>query len=458
MLRKLTPLLLTLLSLVLTRNTTLAAPPLQAPTGEEYTVQAGDWLTKIAEKYFGRALDYPLIIEATNARAAADSSFTAITNPDVIVVGQKLWIPTTQAADAVMVGDIAFNPAPIEKLGISTIVPTNWPAIQSNDPLLAHTWSAGLFSFVSFTSMPGNNAEAGLARLLGVTPQDLTNRSLGGELLQEQVGQRSWTLYIQDKGGVTSVAGATIQDKVIYQVYLSAETSQTEAILRTVLENFEIVDPAVTQQALNIEAPAGGASLTNPFELRGSTQQYPFNGSLIYRVLDVNGNQVGRGPFEVVGKVGNPATFVIPATYEQVSADGPGTIEIAEISAADGTIIAIDSIGVMLLKDPDGFPIIIDDPRPFASVSSPVQVRGKTGNRPFEGRLHYRIVDATGQEISAGIFESRGEVGQVNSYDSFLEFEVSEDGPGRIEVYNIRPADGSVFAIGAVNVWLTTTP
>src|SRR5262245_5485832 len=105
MFRPLIRLLLVFLPLLVMPNRVLAVPPQQAPGGEEYTVQAGDWLTKIAEKYFGRALDYPAIIEATNAKAATDNSFAAITNPDVIVVGQKLWIPTTQAADEITVDD-----------------------------------------------------------------------------------------------------------------------------------------------------------------------------------------------------------------------------------------------------------------------------------------------------------------------------------------------------------------
>lgn len=76
-----------------------AAPPAQAPEGEVYTVQAGDWLSRIAEKYYGDILAYPRIVEATNDRAAEDDTFSPIDNPDRIEVGQKLWIPqTTEAA------------------------------------------------------------------------------------------------------------------------------------------------------------------------------------------------------------------------------------------------------------------------------------------------------------------------------------------------------------------------
>jgi nucleoid-associated protein YgaU len=61
--------------------------------GEAYVVQADDWLSKIADKFYGDISAYPTIVEATNAKAKEDSSFTVIANPDLIEIGQKLWIP-----------------------------------------------------------------------------------------------------------------------------------------------------------------------------------------------------------------------------------------------------------------------------------------------------------------------------------------------------------------------------
>jgi hypothetical protein len=171
----------------------------------------------------------------------------------------------------------------------------------------------------------------------------------------------------------------------------------------------------------------------------------------------VEGNQVGRSPFEVAGRIGESASFAIPAKYS-VGADGPGTVEVAEISDADGTIITIDSIAVMLVADPTGYDVTIDDPVAYANISSPAQISGKTSNRPFEGRLNYRIIDVAGQEISRGLLAASGEPDQINFYDGFAEFELTQDGPGRIEVFDIRPADGTTYAIGTVNIWLTTAP
>jgi hypothetical protein len=295
-----------------------------------------------------------------------------------------------------------------------------------------------------------------VARLLGVNKEDLSGELLGGQLSEQQVNDRTWTIYVREERGISGIAAATVQDKVIYQISLFAASSQQETILQTILSNFEIIDPAAAQQTISITAPATGTVLTNPFELRGTTSQYPFRGRLTYRVLDTEGNQVGRSPFEVVGRLGNPSNFALAATY-RVSTGGPGTVEVAEVSAADGTIIAIDSIAVELAAAPEGYLIIIDDPLPFASVSSPVQIRGKTQIKPAGGTLNYRIVDATGQQISSGFFQATGPVDEVNLFDGFAEFTTLRDGPGRVEVFDVDEA-GSIVSLSTANVWLTATP
>ena len=76
----------------------------QAPEGQEYTVQPGEWLSEIAGQFLGDTDLYPAIVEATNAKAAEDDSFTPITDPNVIEVGQKLWIPVPEADAATFEG------------------------------------------------------------------------------------------------------------------------------------------------------------------------------------------------------------------------------------------------------------------------------------------------------------------------------------------------------------------
>ncbi len=83
--------------------------------GEDYTVQADDSLSKLADKFFGDINAYWAIMSATNQANADDPSYVKITNPDVLEVGDKLRIPSTEEAQAFMAD---FDPAnaEVEKL------------------------------------------------------------------------------------------------------------------------------------------------------------------------------------------------------------------------------------------------------------------------------------------------------------------------------------------------------
>ena len=61
--------------------------------GQEYIVQAGDHMDKLAEEFYDDSLAWPAIMEATNDKAHFDRSFNIIDDPEHLQVGQKLWIP-----------------------------------------------------------------------------------------------------------------------------------------------------------------------------------------------------------------------------------------------------------------------------------------------------------------------------------------------------------------------------
>ena len=93
-------LLLAIILILMLAVSVSAAPPAQVSDGQEYVVQANDWLSKLALKYYGDMFAYDKIVDATNAKAAEDPSFAVIDNPDVIEVGQKLWIPALNTGGA----------------------------------------------------------------------------------------------------------------------------------------------------------------------------------------------------------------------------------------------------------------------------------------------------------------------------------------------------------------------
>ena len=97
--KKLLNLLLAIMMLVVLVPTTLAAPPAQEE-GQDYVVVADDWLSKLADKYLGNPLAYPAIVHYTNEKHAEDASYAEITDPDLIEVGWKIYIPSAEEAAA----------------------------------------------------------------------------------------------------------------------------------------------------------------------------------------------------------------------------------------------------------------------------------------------------------------------------------------------------------------------
>jgi 5'-nucleotidase len=87
---------------------TLAAGSVPALAQAEVTcetdviVQADDWLSKIAQKFYNDVLAFPAIVEATNAKAATDNSYAMIANPDLIEPGWKLCLPDAATAQAML--------------------------------------------------------------------------------------------------------------------------------------------------------------------------------------------------------------------------------------------------------------------------------------------------------------------------------------------------------------------
>mgnify|MGYP000044069544 FL=1 len=77
-----------------------AAPNGATTCDQDYTVTAGDWLSKLSDKFLGNVKAYFAIMAQTNYKNAEDSSYAKVTNPDVLEVGQKLCIPSKADAEA----------------------------------------------------------------------------------------------------------------------------------------------------------------------------------------------------------------------------------------------------------------------------------------------------------------------------------------------------------------------
>ena len=107
--------------------------------GENYVVQADDWLSKLADKFYGDPLAYPIIFDGTNAKATGDDSYTPLTDPNAIEIGQKLFIPSLGTAPGILVETIAPSETVPEIAGATNLAPT-----KEQQQLLASLTPLGL--------------------------------------------------------------------------------------------------------------------------------------------------------------------------------------------------------------------------------------------------------------------------------------------------------------------------
>ena len=81
-----------------------------------YTVQTGDSLGKIADKYYGDVQAFPIIFNATNLAAEENSQYVKLADPNIIEAGQILCVPGGEDAQAfqnIPAAQVApQNPAP----------------------------------------------------------------------------------------------------------------------------------------------------------------------------------------------------------------------------------------------------------------------------------------------------------------------------------------------------------
>jgi hypothetical protein len=98
--------------------------------------------------------------------------------------------------------------------------------------------------------------------------------------------------------------------------------------------------------------------------------------------------------------------------------------------------------------------IVLETPQQGATISTPVQVQGRVSISPFESTLRGRVYDGQGLVLGEGPIMVNAEMGQPGPFSGSIPFRAGAGGPGRVEVADISPKDGSVLAAAAVDVTL----
>ena len=115
-----------------------------------------------------------------------------------------------------------------------------------------------------------------------------------------------------------------------------------------VLVNASSQTPGGLSRVISIESPLAGQDVSGTLIIRGSVTIAPFENNLALRVYNENGNELYAGPVMVdAADMGAPGTFNVTL---DLSTFPPGRIliELSDLSAADGSVLALDSVMVVV--------------------------------------------------------------------------------------------------------------
>ncbi len=122
----------------------------------------------------------------------------------------------------------------------------------------------------------------------------------------------------------------------------------TGPLLWLVHQTSEIVPGAFRE--ITITSPEPGIGVDNTCTITGDVTIAPFENNLVYHAYDRYLNELAVGPLMVdAPDMGAPGTFELNLDLSSTDYSGPIFVNISDLSPADGAILAMDSI-ILILK------------------------------------------------------------------------------------------------------------
>ncbi|PDW02117.1 Gmad2 immunoglobulin-like domain-containing protein [Candidatus Viridilinea mediisalina] len=198
-------------------------------------------------------------------------------------------------------------------------------------------------------------------------------------------------------------------------------------------------------QSIMLDTPPPGTQVGSPMTLTGRTARYPFQGSLAYRVLDLNGRELGAGTLPVTGAVGGPTSFRASLEFSPPAAGGRISVELVDQNPADGHIAASARLDLNVAAQPQMITIV--SPEANQAVGSPMTVTGRTVRMPQGSQLSYRVRDQFGQLIGDGMFGVSSLADGGASFTAQVFFSLpSASGPISLELLELVAGSDQVRA------------
>ena len=125
--------------------------------------------------------------------------------------------------------------------------------------------------------------------------------------------------------------------------YRLAEGSQLD------MTDYTTFTPDGRPRTITIVSPLNGAEVFSSAQFKGKVAIAPFENTLAYRIYDVGGVELSAGAIPVTASdLGAPGTFDKMIPFGSILSGAVIRVEVQDISAADGSLFAMDSVELVV--------------------------------------------------------------------------------------------------------------
>ena len=117
-----------------------------------------------------------------------------------------------------------------------------------------------------------------------------------------------------------------------------------------VLSRLTTRTPSGAERVIALTSPTDGSEISGAFVIQGSVTISPFENNLVYSVfLPGTKDPVAQAGFIISADgLGGPGIFELPLDFSAAGFTGPARIEIADLSPADGSCLALKTLFLTL--------------------------------------------------------------------------------------------------------------
>jgi hypothetical protein len=221
--------------------------------------------------------------------------------------------------------------------------------------------------------------------------------------------------------------------------------------------------PREAVEVIEILEPGPGSRLTSPLRVAGRADP-TFEQNLVVRIVLDDGTVLNEVPTTIRADLGERGPFEVEVPFE-IQGERNVLIQVYDISARDGGILHLNSVGVTLIEGgevdiiavpPEPEAIIINQPDFGERISGGVVHVEGIGIASFEGTLVVEVHDIEGNVVGMEpLIVSAPEMGQPGPFSVDVSYEVGEEMPGRIVVIDPLPVFDGIGHIASVEVILS---